>query len=106
MSDGSSTLSLPPSLHLQPVRVATGCADAEGVLVLRNGELAAVLVRLADEAHGDDVGRWFIEAAFGPQRPSTAPLFDAPEQAAAWITQQSPRPPRLAVIEGGPADAG
>ena len=43
-------------ITLQPIPVMTGSQDHEGHLVLADGQLAAVLVRLADEVHGDKRG--------------------------------------------------
>ncbi len=43
------------SLHLQPVRIATGTPDTESQLVFADGFLVAVLVRLSDD-HGNMAG--------------------------------------------------
>ena len=57
-----------PTIELQPIRVRTGSKDKEGRLVLADGELVAVLVRLDDEMHGSDRGKWFLEVMFGSPR--------------------------------------
>ena len=77
-----------PRVTLQAVPVMTGCNDREGCLVLADGQLVAVLVRLADEMHADQRGSWFVEAAFGPCRTATLPLFDDVDEAQAWVRQK------------------
>ena len=53
-------------IGFQPISIATTTADNEGRLVLVNGALAAVLIRLADEIHAPELrGSWFVEVAFG-----------------------------------------
>ena len=53
-------------ITFQPIEVLTASEDREGYLVLVNGKLAAVLVRLSDEAHKPLLrGAWYIEAGFG-----------------------------------------
>lgn len=80
-----------PVIELRPIRVRTGSKDEEGRLVLVDGELAAVLVRLDDEMHGADRGKWFLEVSFGPQR--RADPFATLEDAEAWLKEQiSPLP--------------
>jgi hypothetical protein len=54
------------SIDLQPITIETSSADTDGRLVLVDGQLVAVLVRLGDESHGEDLqGTWFVECAFG-----------------------------------------
>ena len=48
----------------------------EGRLVLADGELVAVLVRLDAEVHGTARGRWFLEAGFGRLAGTPAPFVD------------------------------
>jgi hypothetical protein len=66
----------------------TGHADHQGQLVVADGQLVAVLVRLDDEVHAGDRGRWFLEAGFGPCQSSSQPAFSDLESAAAWITER------------------
>ena len=55
-----------PEISFQPIEVLTASEDREGHLVLVNGKLAAVLVRLDDQAHDPLLrGAWYIEAGFG-----------------------------------------
>ena len=79
------------SLHVQPIRIATG-HDEEGMLVLtEDNRLAAVLVRLSD--HNEIApGEWFLETGFGhfldgPDHPTFPNLDDAQD----WITQRLAR---------------
>ena len=66
-------------LMLQPMRVRTGCRDTESRLVLLDDELVAVLVRLDDGIHGDDQGKWFLEAGFGSLSLRPDPFADLDE---------------------------
>ena len=74
-----------PRLTLQPTQVMTGSDDDEGCLVSADGQLVAILVRLTDDMHADQRGRWFLEAGFGPCRTAVPPLFDGLEEAQAWV---------------------
>jgi hypothetical protein len=77
---------VPPKITFQPIRVITGSDDRDGLLVLANAELAAVLVRLDSAVHGDERGAWFLEAGFGPCSAPVQPVFDSLEEAQEWIT--------------------
>ena len=77
-----------PRVTLQPVPVMTGCDDREGCLVLADGQLVAVLVRLADDMHGAQRGGWFLEAGFGACRSVAPPLFGDLDEAQAWVRQK------------------
>jgi hypothetical protein len=53
-------------ISFQPIEVLTASEDREGRLVLVDGKLAAVLVRLSDQAHHPLLcGAWYFEAGFG-----------------------------------------
>jgi hypothetical protein len=55
-----------PNITFQPIEVLTASEDREGCLVLVDGKLAAVLVRLSDQAHESLLrGAWYIEAGLG-----------------------------------------
>ena len=55
-----------PQVSFQPIEVLTASEDREGRLVLIDGNLAAVLVRLSDLAHDPLLrGAWYLEAGFG-----------------------------------------
>ncbi|MCJ2005509.1 hypothetical protein [Methylobacterium sp. J-092] len=73
-------------LVLQPIMVDTGSPDWEGRLVLANGLLIAVLVRLDTPDHELGNG-WFVEAAFGRLIGISAPIFATLEEAMRWLRQ-------------------
>ncbi|MDR7038625.1 hypothetical protein J2X36_003395 [Methylobacterium sp. BE186] len=75
------------SLHLEPIRVATGSGDEEGRLVLMQDRLVAVLVRLSEQ-HGPDAGRWFLEAGLGPLAGPDQPSFAGLDEAQDWILRR------------------
>jgi hypothetical protein len=67
------------------MRIRTGSADNNALMLLEHGELVAILVELADESHGDARGQWVIEAVFGlgpGRRPQT---FASASDAARWV---------------------
>jgi hypothetical protein len=81
-----------PNVVFQPIGVATSSADTDGCLLLVDGRLAAVLVRLQDEDHGDDLqGKWFVESAYGVLSDFSGDVtFATLEEAVDWIlTRQS-----------------
>ncbi len=75
-------------LILEPVPVNTGSRDEKGRLVLVDGRLVGVLVRLADRAHAEQTGAWFLEAGFGPCACAQFPVFDSLEVARDWVRRQ------------------
>jgi len=75
------------TLRLQPVQVATGSDDTESQLVFKDGFLVAVLVRLSD-SHGDEAGKWCLEAGFGPVDEPHPPIFADLDEAQAWIEER------------------
>jgi hypothetical protein len=74
------------SIDLQPIPVRTGCKDRIGRLELNDGELVAVLVRLDDEIHEADEGKWFLELAFGPLEGRE--IFEDLDKAKDWINER------------------
>ncbi len=78
-------------ITLQPIPVMTGSQDHEGRLVLVNGQLAAVLVRLSDEVHGEARGRWFLETGFGRCDGAEHPVFESLDEAEAWVRRRIER---------------
>jgi hypothetical protein len=46
-----------------------------------------VLVRLSDE-YGEEAGRWFLEAGFGPVYDPVPPTFADLDEAQAWIERR------------------
>lgn len=77
---------MPYEISFQPIRVLIDGYDTEGRLVLADGQLAAVFVRLDGTYHDPDhVGWWHLEAGFGRCDIRNAPLFRTPAEAGAWI---------------------
>lgn len=77
-----------PAPLFRTTRVATGCADEDGRLVLAGGWLMAVPVRLQDVAHGGPVGSWYLKAGFGPCSDTRSPVLDTLDAARAWIERR------------------
>ena len=72
-------------VSFQPIQVLTASEDREGCLVLVDGQLVAVLVRLSDPAHEPLLrGSWYLEAGFGLLDRRHG-LFASLEEAAASI---------------------
>ncbi|MCJ2120596.1 hypothetical protein MKK65_29180 [Methylobacterium sp. J-001] len=72
---------------LQPIAVDTDSPDRDGMLVIANGLLVAVLVRL-DEPEHDNVGSWFLEVGFGRLQGKRAPTFLNLEEATRWLRRR------------------
>ena len=71
-----------------PMRVLIDGHDTYGNLILSDGQLAAVVVRLDGEHHGPEhKGLWNLEAGFGKCASRSAPLFQTPEEAGAWVQE-------------------
>jgi hypothetical protein len=75
-------------ITLQPIEVRTGCEDREGRLVLVDGVLAAVLVRLDDLVHDADRGRWFLEAGLGSLFGVSPLPFADLDEAEMWLHER------------------
>src|SRR3954463_9658888 len=74
-----------PQISFQPIEVLTASEDREGRLVLIDGNLVAVLVRLSDLAHDPLLlGAWYLEAGFGLLN-GRHEMFASLEEAAASI---------------------
>lgn len=69
---------------LQPIAVDTGSLDREGMLVMANGMLVAVLVQLTAPEH-ENRGCWFLEAGLGPLRDLRPSAFGTLEDATRWL---------------------
>jgi hypothetical protein len=60
--------------------------DREGTMILADGQLIAVIVRLDTQSHDPEhEGLWKLEAGFGKCAVGDAPLFAMPEEAGAWV---------------------
>ena len=70
---------------LQPVKIASDSEDENGVLVLADGRLVVVLSKLQAAFHGEDHGRWYIEAGFGRCDVSPPPPFENLPDALRWV---------------------
>ncbi len=64
-----------PLVVLQPISVDTASPDQTGMLVMVNGKLVAVLVRLDAPEH-ERRGAWFMEVGLGRLAKVRAPIFD------------------------------
>lgn len=76
------------AITLEPVLLESRCGDDEGMLALRDGHVFAILARLGG-LHGEQVGRWFVEAVFAERLSvgeifSTLPDFVARAAADGW----------------------
>ncbi|MBD2747101.1 hypothetical protein IC232_10405 [Microvirga sp. BT688] len=69
------------------MRVLIDGHDSEGILILADGQLAAVIVRLDGEIHDPkSKGLWHLEAGFGRCDVRVAPpMFATHEEAGAWV---------------------
>ncbi len=75
-------------ISFQPIRVLTDAQDKEASLILADGQLAAVIVRLDSETHPPETrGRWRLAVGFGKCNVLGPPLFKTPEEASAWVEQ-------------------
>lgn len=68
------------------LRIRTDSSDSNGLLLLVDGELVAILVELMDECHGAARGHWVIESIFGMNTGRRAGVFPSAEEAAKWIS--------------------
>jgi hypothetical protein len=70
------------NITFRPIDVAVHPQRLDGLLVLSDGALCAVLTRLDDDV--DPPGGWFVEAAFGPLH-GRHPSFVELAQVATWV---------------------
>lgn len=78
-------------LDVRKIRVATSSDDEEGVLVLADERLVAVLVKLSAAIHGDATGHWFVEAGFGCCAGAPPPTFATLADALLWVAERHGR---------------
>ena len=69
---------------LQPIQIDTNSPDREGRLVIANGLLVAILVRLDDPEH-IRVGGWFLEVGLGRLQSARPRPFADLEEATRWL---------------------
>lgn len=74
-------------LSLQSTRIAIDGGEDDGLLVMADEVLVAVLVCLDRPIYGPEQGQWHLEAGFGPcaARPATFPRL---EPALRWIAER------------------
>jgi len=72
---------------LQPIAVDTDSPDREGMLVLANGLLIALLVRLDTPEH-EQFGQWFMEVGLGRLKGLRTPTFITLDEATRWFRGQ------------------
>ena len=72
----------------QPVQLAEGNPEREGLLVFWGSDLLALLVRLSSKRHDGQSGLWFLVAGFGSCADASPPLFRNPEDAEPWFSEQ------------------
>lgn len=74
-------------LSLKPIKIASDDGTEDGLLVLENEALVAVLARLEHAMYLSDVGHWHLEAGFGScaARPQT---FATLEAALCWVAER------------------
>ena len=80
-----------PVIKCRPILVNTASPDEKGCLVLADGCLVAVLVRVADtndEQDGNKLSGWQMEAGFGRCAVPVQPLFSTLADAIAWMRMQ------------------
>ena len=70
---------------MQPIAVDTASPDREGMLVMANGMLVAILVQLDAPEHEHQVSHWFVEAVFGRLLGLRAPPFATLDEATRWF---------------------
>ncbi len=78
---------------MQPIAVDTASPDRNGMLVMANGMLVGVLVRLDDPEHEHQNGDWFVEVLFGRRQGSRPLSFTTLDEATRWFRMQH-KPPR------------
>ena len=80
-----------PVMECRPILVNTASPDEKGCLVLADGCLVAVLVRVAGtggEQNRKEPSGWQMEAGFGRCAVPVQPLFDTLADAVAWTRMQ------------------
>ena len=80
-------------LTLQPIDVETCSDDHDGQMVLADGKLVAVLIRLSD-LHNAEGGMWYLEAGFGRLSGRAPHPFVTLDAAQDWISGKFSPPAR------------
>ena len=74
-------------LAIKPIKVAVDSREEQGLLVLNNDVLVAVLTCLTDPLNGSEVGQWYLEAGFG-HCAFKQKTFSRLEDALAWVAKR------------------
>jgi hypothetical protein len=80
-------LEMPARISFCQMNLCTNSEDSDGQLVLYDGALVAILVRLAGEEHEGDRGAWFLECGLGPLAGYHG-VFATIEEAGSWIDER------------------
>jgi hypothetical protein len=76
-------------ISFQPMRVLIDGHDSEGRLILANGDLAAVIVRLDGQTHDPEhKGLWNLGAGFGRCSVRDAPCSRRPKRPASGLNKR------------------
>lgn len=86
------------------MKVRTGSADANGLLMMLDDQLIAILVELTDHIHGEARGRWALEHTFGLFNISAPETFASIDQAWDWVTRAASGA-QWQVMRGGQASS-
>lgn len=76
---------------VQKIKVATSSEDEEGLLVVADRCLVAVLVKLSGDYHESATGHWFLEAGFGRCAGAPPSTFATISDALLWIAERHDR---------------
>lgn len=85
-------------LHATPITVALS-GDEHGLLIMEDGRLVAILVRLDADFHGKMRGSWCMEAGFGPCG-GQPQVFPSLAEAFAWIADRTGAHGQAAMLDG------
>ncbi len=69
------------------LNIRTGTDDRNGLLMLLDGELVAILIELSDAVHEEACGRWALEMSFGLDDGRAPETFVSIEQAWDWVNR-------------------
>ncbi len=82
---------MPLKVSFQPIPVLIDGQDSQANLILADGQLTAVIVRLDSETHPPETrGYWRLAVGFGKCNVLGPPLFKTPKEAGAWVEQLLP----------------
>ncbi len=85
---GSKEDPLPDTSTIR-LNIRTGTDDRNGLLMLLDGELVAILIELGDAVHEEACGRWALEMSFGIDDDRSPETFASIEQAWDWVNRMA-----------------